>query len=540
MTNVKKVNVQELKEIVGENKEAVAIYLTQYTMLKGLLFLAKKMVASGYQVIFLIEMNLIPYFDDDHGFIYAITKSDVEHIDFVKVFITLYDATFYGSGVKLPQKPILVACNHSFHTIEPGSDQLALAEGMVTCAYEFDYFISDAAAPTLIPVETYEKAAKRVYRKGDKLRASEQFSVLPAGYFNYDASIRYFETLEEEPYALFYTHKRDNGRWRNEREKIVSTLLDSFPKLTTIYSAGPFEWIYPDRMEMIEKFAKRDNFELGRDKINLIPFAKALICITSDSDTVLTFGISTQRPFIRCNFTGEDSGEILPIQRHDFGYDVFSREQLEVAVAALLEELRSCEGACVDRSKFNCYTPNPGYSCEAFIEYLPYMMRGEQHPDWITFRIPSRFTGTGWTKSGSTNPDFPVIEKPSALAFQMNYSADVPYLRHRSIPLKDSEYVFAPNGPTFMIWGASGGYKDNFRDKLLNTRNNFVGFIERNSSILENGLDGYAAYPSSAIAELLPEFIFVASTYHAEIVDELTAVLDATASKKKGHDASGH
>ena len=263
MSEVREASVQELRRAVGDNENAIAIYLTQYTMLKGLMHLAKKLDLSGYQVLFLIEANLIPYFKENPGYVYAIQKTDVEQIEFVKVFITLYDATHYGNQVRLPQKPILVACNHSFGKTDLGADLTPLVPGMLRLAYDFDYYIQDTARLTQASPKMLEDAAKAIFPSGATLRARKKFSFLPTGYLNYDASIEYFEKVETEPYALFYCHKRGDGRWRLEREKVVSTLLESFPELTTIYSSGPFEWIYPDRFEMIERFARHPGFELG-------------------------------------------------------------------------------------------------------------------------------------------------------------------------------------------------------------------------------------------------------------------------------------
>ena len=137
------------------------------------------------------------------------------------------------------------------------------------------------------------------------------------------------------------------------------------------------------------------------------------------------------------------------------------------------------------------------------------------------------FTGTGLelTPPPPLPEKYPVIPKPPALALEMRYDSDVPWLPFRSLPLEEVDYVFQPDGPRFMIWGASGNYRDNFQDKLRGARNNFLGFIERDKNILEHGLDGYPAYPSSAVPEIRPEFIFVASTYHGEIVAELLGVL---------------
>ncbi len=527
MSEVREVSVQELRRIVGDNENVIAIYLTQYTMLKGLMHLARKLSSSGYQVLFLIEVNLISYIKENPGFVYAIQKGDVELIEFVKVFITLRDATHYSDQVRLPQKPILVACGHSFLYIEPMSDVEPYSSGMLRIAYEFDYYIQDAARLTQVSPQWIEEAAKKQFPHGAKLRAKNTFSFLPAGYLNYDATVEYFERVEEKPYALFYCHQRGDGRWRLEREKIVSTLLESFPELTTIYSAGPFEWMYPDRFEMIEQFTQHPRFELGRDRVNLIPFAKALICITSDSDTVLTFGVSTLRPFVRCNFTWEGSPDAPPIRWHDFGCDVFSREQLRTAVGELLQAMASSDGPIIDRREYEAYTPNLGRACDKFLEYLPYILRGEEHPEWITYRIPETLTGTGLDRTPVLPgiKKYPIIPTPPALALEMRYDSDLPRLPFRSLSLEEIDYVFQPDGPRFMIWGGSGNYRDNFRDKLLGTRNNFLGFIERDKHILEHGLDGYSAYSSSAIPDIRPDFIFVSTAYHSEVVTELLGVL---------------
>jgi len=451
---------------------------------------------------------------------WAIGKEDVEKIDFVSVFIALYDVPHSSPRIRLPQKPILIALNHSFQTIEPHRDVEALSRGYTIFANDFDYYLMEASPMLRFTRELCEEGIKKTYRPGANPRKSEYFSFVPVGYLNYDASIAYMEKSEVEPYALFYCHKRGPGRWQKEREAILEVLLDEFPDETTIYSAGPVEWVLPDRMDLIERLSDRDNFELGRDSSNLIPFSKAKICITSDSDTVLTFGVSTLRPFIRCNFTTPK-----PMVRHDFGYDVYTPEQLREAVAVLLEEMEAADGPIVKRSAFELYTFNIGQACDAFLKYLPNILSQDAHPDWITFRRPTHATDRAADISTSTDQETETDAAMPALALCMRFDETRDYLRFRAVPLEESDHVFAPDGPGFMIWGASGGYRLLFRDKLLSSKNNFMGFIDRDIKIQETGVDGFPVYGVRSLLKLRPKYLIIASTFYSEIVLELLELL---------------
>lgn len=488
-------------------------------MLKGLYLLAEKLIEAGYPVVFLIDENLSSFFQSPSEFVFSIGKGDVESVNFVNVFITLYDVPHSGAEVVLPSGPALIACNHSFQTIEPHRDIEAIARGFSSFANEFDYYLMEASPMLRFSAKTCAEGLKETYQPGNRPRSRKYFSFIPVGYFNYDASIRYMEKSDVVPYALFYCHKRGYGRWQKEREAILEALLGTFPDETILYSAGPVEWVLPDRMDLIERLAHRGNFELGRDSSNLVPFSKAKICITSDSDTVLTFGICTLRPFIRCNFT-----LFRPIVRHEFGYDVHTPEQLCKAVAILLSEMAATDGPIVKQSAFELYTFNIGRACDAFISYLPNILKDEKHADWITIARPT--TGTGKVSSQNVPPrKTETAVRLSVLPLRMRYDESIDYLRFKVISLDESDDVFMAEGATFMIWGASGGYHTALKDKLLSTKNNFMGFIDKNLTLQQEGVDGFSVHDSRILKELRPEIVFIASTYHAEIVLELLAIL---------------
>ena len=76
---------------------------------------------------------------------------------------------------------------------------------------------------------------------------------------------------------------------------------------------------------------------------------------------------------------------------------MFSREQLRTAVAELLQAMATSDGPIVDRRNFESYTPNPGRACDKFVEYLPFILRGEEHPEWLTYRIPEFLPARDWS-----------------------------------------------------------------------------------------------------------------------------------------------
>ncbi|MDC0335566.1 hypothetical protein OAN24_01535 [Pseudodesulfovibrio sp.] len=494
-------------------------------MLKGFLLLSEKLEAAGYPVVLLMESGVAPFLTSTPDFLFHIDKENVEYVNFVDVFVAFYDIPRSMGGARLPREPKLVACNHSFYSSE-GECQEELAEGFAAMARHFDYYMVEAAPLMKITAEEYAEGARRAFKPGEMPRAAETFSFIPVGYLNYDASIRYMQETEVEAYSLFYGHKRGYGRWQSERKIILTTLLDAFPDEVIRYSAGPMEWVLPDRIDLIRQLAHRPNFELGKDKSNLPTFAKAKIAITSDSDTVLTFAVCTKRPFVRCDFSSPH-----PLVRHKLGYDVHTPEQLVEAVSTLLKEMKESEAPLVNDASFDEYAFNLGKACDTFIAHLPFMIKGESHPDWITFTMPQVFTGK-LKYPAKVSEETYQSKGRGALELKMHYDESVDYLQIEAVFPEDVNSVFTPDGPTYMIWGASGGYRNVYRERLMKSASNFLGFIDRNPAIHEAGVDGFPAFPASRINELKPEYIFIASTFFFEIIDEILAILNGKAQEE--------
>lgn len=545
------VTAAQVNALADARRITVAVYIMHAKGFSGLRRLALTLEQRGHQVLLLLDTRCAHFDVSGPGQAFLADPAELEAMDRVDVFFTvdLEDARF-------PERSVVVGVNHTYwEDVDPRDPENAAS--MFSYFRRYDAFLHHLPGLGTI-LETVggllcrpDFHPREVFR-----RTSSQCVFIPAGYLNLDAMADHAARSGRRPEALLYAPTAAfRDRALLDAEDICAALLEAFPDLPFIFRPHPGEIHHYERLA--QRFADHPRFTLDARVTNLEAFAQSRVLITDASSSGHSFAMANCRPMVLASLK---PGAAL-LEEWDFGYRTAGRDNLVLAVRRLLDNEEPW-AARIDAARRK-YVLNPGRACAYVADNLERIARADPAPDW--FALPRKprtrpmesarewcalvaslrrepggksFALAMLDQALAIHPGDPDLED---LAWSLRLARDLPWLafgigysgpgapRLERLREEDVAALFERGEQRFMIWGASGGYRNVWRRPLLRFRPAaFLGFVDRNPDLRGALIDGFPVHAPEDVATIRPAAVVVGSVYGGAIRDNLSQVLAAS------------
>ncbi len=345
--------------------------------------LAEALRVKGWQFVFSLPSTISKEAEkaaSSFGLVVTIDEKQLKQMDFIDVFFVMD----YCRTIQFPQRSKVIGCIHALQLRDINAPATVYSHYAfyATC---FDYTfmpqtnLVNMHESALIPVFTDRFPSDMI------LRSSKNFCIIPAGYLKLDTFIQHAEQRIPPPDSLLFapTHIKVNRNCKDfidtYGKSIVASLLNHFPEYNIIFRPAPTDRHHTAVQKINNEFSgvKQFIFDDGQHLKGV--YARSALLVSDGSHAIYSFSMATLNPFINCLFGSKQTG-ISKKQRHVFGYNAYSIEQMVSAARDLLGSRdENISRIRIARDRMVC---NPGRTATYLADHIEHITSDKRVAEW--------------------------------------------------------------------------------------------------------------------------------------------------------------